>query len=102
MIQFLFWLVIAVILITAGGAFHLGYHFGRQDHPRPRPADTHPYAEEPLEADAFDRALQEFIAEEPQHPLERLATTGELQLREQTGWIKARADEFIQSLEGES
>jgi hypothetical protein len=38
MIQFLFWMVIAIILITAGGAFHIGYHFGRQDHPRPRPA----------------------------------------------------------------
>jgi hypothetical protein len=104
MIQFLFWMVIATILITAGGAFHIGYHCGRTDHPRPpRPAGQHPYADAPAEPDAFDLALEEFIDSEPQHPLERLASTGELAvLREQTGWIKARADQYIESLEGDT
>jgi hypothetical protein len=104
MIQFLFWTVIAIILITAGGAFHIGYHCGRQDNPRPRPTGQHPYADAPrLEPDAFDLALEEFIDGEPQHPLERLASTGELRvLRDQTGWIKDRADQFIDSLEGEA
>jgi hypothetical protein len=106
MIQFLFWMVIAIILITAGGAFHIGYHCGRQDHPReigPKSPGQHPYPDGAPEPDAFDLALEEFIGSEPQHPLERLASTGELAvLREQTGWIKARADQYIESLEGEA
>jgi hypothetical protein len=112
MIQFLFWMVIAIILITAGGAFHIGYHFGREDRePRYAPyrqmagmfEGQHPYPDAPAEPDAFDLALEEFIDSEPQHPLERLASTGELRvLREQTAWIKTRADQYIESLEGEA
>ena len=102
----------AVILVMAGMlalvvAFGLGWlacdmRAGKQL-PLEWPADpeTDPYPS--LEADAFDRALEEFIDQEPGHHLERVATTGELAvLRDQTGWIKARADQYIESLEGEA
>jgi len=55
-----------------------------------------------LEADLFDKALEAFLEDEPAD-LERVATTGELAvLRDQTAWIKDRADEFIESLGGEA
>jgi hypothetical protein len=59
------------------------YHLGREDgHEQALPLPMLPpadYLAEPdLEPDAFDLALRSFIAGEPRHGLERLASTGEL------------------------
>ena len=106
----------AVILVMAGMlalvvAFGLGWlacdmRAGKQlalaYGPYRQMAEMFEDPEPDLETDLFDKALEAFLGDEPAD-LKRVATTGELAvLREQTGWIKARADQYIESLEGEA
>jgi hypothetical protein len=102
-VDVVFWVVIAGI---CGGwflAYRFGYHAGREDaelgqsFPAVPPAE---YMDVPdLEPDSWDRWLQETVTAAP----ERLvSSTGELRvLRDQTAWIKERADQYIESMREE-
>jgi len=76
-IQFLFWAVIAVFAVSIVGCLHIGYQCGRIDSEPPRrpPLEgEHPYPE----GDAFEAAIQAWLAEGETPERERLADTGEL------------------------
>jgi hypothetical protein len=108
-VEFIFWVIVAVFTGSCAACLMIGYHLGRQDrdlNPPPAPhALVWPEEDTDLEDDKFAAQLSAWLDEDAsaEFARERLASTGELAvLRDQTAWIKDRADEFIESLGGEA